>query len=279
MDLWFKEIHHGSIGFCLKVKQTLFSGESEFQKLDIIDTEAMGRVMLLDGLVMLTEKDEFIYHEMIAHVPLCVHPAPKQVLIIGGGDGGTVREIIRHPGVEHIDLVEIDKMVVDQSLQFFPDVANQLNNPKVTIHYKDGITFVREHKNFYDLIIIDSTDPIGPAVGLVSKEFYADCHQALKENGLLTAQTEGPFFDEEIIKPIYRNLSQFFLHTRMYLSAIPSYPGGYWSFAFASKKYQPLMDINKERADLISQQTRFYNSKIHAASFALPNFVKEFYLG
>ncbi len=277
MDLWFKEIHNGSFGLLIKVRRSLYHGESQYQKLDIVETEDMGRMMLLDGLVMFTERDEFVYHEMIAHVPLTVHPNPGNVLVIGGGDGGTVREIARHPQVTRIDLVEIDELVVDKAKEFFPTVSCELDNPKVTVHYKDGIEFVKKSKDKYDVIIVDSTDPIGPAVGLFSHEFYQDCFNALQKDGILTAQTESPFFDVELIKKIYANLQQAFPLFRMYLAPVPTYPGGYWSFAFASKKYRPILDLNKERAETISRSTKFYNPQIHVSGFSLPNFVKKIF--
>ena len=275
MGLWFTEKHTKNLGITLKVKTALFHGKSEYQVIDVLDTFEFGRMLLLDGLVMITERDEFVYHEMITHIPICVHPAPSNILVIGGGDGGTIREILRHPEVKRADLVEIDKLVIEKSMEFFPSVSSKLKDPKVNIIVKDGIRYIKEHRKEYDVIIIDSTDPIGPGEGLFKREFYKSVFDSLKEDGIMVAQTESPFVNENLVANIFKNIKAIFPIVKMYTASIPTYPGGYWSFSFGSKKYDPIKDFNQKRAADIQAQLKYYNSDIHKASFALPNFVQK----
>ena len=245
MDMWYTEKHTDNVGITMKVTQTLFSGKSEYQQLDIVETVDYGRMMLLDGLVMVTERDEFIYHDMIAHPALFTHPDPKKVLVVGGGDGGSIREIMKHPGVELAVLCEIDGLVIDKSIELLPTMACDIdgNNPRVKLHIDDGIAYIREHQNEFDVILIDSTDPIGPAVGLFEEDFYRLVHGALKKDGIMVAQSESPFYHAEIQKKMYTNLRAVFPIVEMYQAFIPTYPSGFWSFAFASKTYHPVKDF------------------------------------
>ena len=275
MGIWFTEKHTKNLGITLKIKTALFHGKSEYQVIDVLDTFEFGRMLLLDGLVMITERDEFVYHEMITHIPICVHPNPSNILVIGGGDGGTIREILRHPEVKRADLVEIDKLVIEKSMEFFPSVSSKLKDPKVNIIIKDGIRYIKEHRNEYDVIIIDSTDPIGPGEGLFKREFYKSVFDSLKEDGIMVAQTESPFVNENLVANIFKNIKAIFPIVKMYTASIPTYPGGYWSFSFGSKKYDPIKDFNQKRAADIQAQLKYYNSDIHKASFALPNFVQK----
>jgi len=212
---------------------------------------------------------------MITHIPICVHPAPSNILVIGGGDGGTIREILRHSEVKRADLVEIDKLVIEKSMEFFPSVSSKLKDPKVNIIVKDGIRYIKEHRKEYDVIIIDSTDPIGPGEGLFKREFYKSVFDSLKEDGIMVAQTESPFVNENLVANIFKNIKAIFPIVKMYTASIPTYPGGYWSFSFGSKKYDPIKDFNQKRAADIQAQLKYYNSDIHKASFALPNFVQK----
>ncbi|AEF95255.1 Spermidine synthase [Desulfotomaculum nigrificans CO-1-SRB] len=273
MDLWFYErniVPGLSLG--LEVTSTVHSEQTEFQHLAIVDTKAMGRVLFLDNIIMTSTKFEFVYHEMITHVALNTHPNPKKVLVIGGGDGGAIREIIKHPRVEKAVLVEIDRRVVETAKEFLPEISCGLNDPRVEVLYQDGIKYVQEHQNEFDIIITDSTDPIGPAVGLFEKGFYESCRDALKEDGIFVAQTESPYYDVNLLPKVQKNTRDIFPITKLYLAFIPEYPGGCWSFTIGSKKYDP------EAADLSNwpnYPTRYYNPGIHKAAFVLPNFVRE----
>lgn len=274
LDIWLREAYRNEIAFSVRVTGYLWTGRSKYQTLDIVDTHALGRVLLLDGLFMTTEKDEFIYHEMIAHTPLFTHPSPERVLVIGGGDGGTIREAVKHPSVERADLVEIDSLVIEKSKEFLPTISCALDHPKTRIHCTDGIQWVKDRKGEYDVIIVDSTDPIGPAVGLFSEAFYDDCSRALTPQGVLAAQTESPFFSEDQVRAIHQNLRKVFPQVRAYTAAIPTYPGGFWSFALASKGPDALTGPSPERLAVFGESLKYYNSEIHRAAFALPNYLR-----
>lgn len=277
MDLWYTEKHSDNVGITLKTSGTLFSGKSEFQQLDILETLEYGRMMLLDGLVMCTERDEFVYHDMIAHPALFTHPDPKQVLVIGGGDGGSIREIMKHQNVELATLCEIDGLVIEKAVELLPSMACEIDgsNPRVKLHVDDGLAYIREHQNEFDVILVDSTDPIGPAVGLFEEDFYRLVFGALKEDGIMVAQSESPFYHAEIQQNMYRNLRAVYPVVEMYQAFIPTYPSGYWSFAFASKKYHPVKDFDRERAAKRSFYTKYYNEDLHLGAFMLPTFAKE----
>jgi spermidine synthase len=277
LELWFTEKHTPNVRFSIKVDRQLYSGKSEFQRIDIFDSREFGRFLTLDGYMMLTEKDEFIYHEMISHVPMAVHPKAKNILVIGGGDGGTVREVLRYPTVEKIDLVEIDELVVEVCKKFLPQTAGALCDPRVNFYFEDGLKFIRHCKNEYDVIIVDSTDPFGPGEGLFTKEFYGNCYKALKEDGIMVNQHESPFYTEDAyaMQRAHKRIVESFPISRVYQVHIPTYPSGHWLFGFASKKYHPVNDLNSVKWNALGLKTRYYNPKLHAGSFYLPNYVEE----
>lgn len=275
MDFWFTETIHDVVGTTIKVREKIFSGRSNYQKIEIVDTYQFGRALILEDSVQLTEKDEFIYHEMISHVPLFTHPNPEHVLVIGGGDGGTVRELMKHPTVARAKLVEIDPLVIEKSKQFLPFVSCEMENPRVEVIVQDGIQYVKRHKRTFDVILIDSTDPVGPAVGLYQKEFFEDVHEALKDDGIMVSQSESPFFDRDVVRELYAVLKPLFPIRKMYLAPIPSYPSGFWSFAFCSNKHDPIVDNRCDNLRRLNLSTRYYNEAIHQAAFAIPNFIQE----
>lgn len=272
MELWYTEKQTENFGITCKITQTLHTEKTEFQDLAVIDTVEFGRMLVLDGMVMTTIRDEFVYHEMISHVPLNTHPSPKNVLVIGGGDGGAIREIVKHPLVEKATLVEIDRRVVEVSREFLPEISCGLDNPKVTVIYDDGIKHVRDNPNTYDVIMVDSTEPVGPAVELFSGNFYHSIFASLKEDGLFVAQTESPLFNANLITSCYREISKVFPLTKLYLASIPTYPSGLWSFTMGSKKYDPeAIDITKAP----SYPTKYYTPRVHKGAFKLPKFVED----
>ncbi|MFA5498796.1 MAG: polyamine aminopropyltransferase [Candidatus Cloacimonadia bacterium] len=277
MELWYTEKHSDYSGFTLKVKETLYTAESEFQKLTVLDTYKYGKVLLLDGLVMLTESDEFVYHEMISHPALYSHPNPEKVLIIGGGDGGTLREVVRHSTVKKAVLAEIDEIVVEASRKFFPQLAVGFDSPKAEIQITDGIKYVKETSERFDLIIVDSTDPIGPAEGLFNFEFYENCSKILTDDGLIVTQSETPFLKEfsRFIPTIQDHFRRIFPINKLYLANIPTYPTGLWCFSLGSKKYNPVENFQRQRYLDDNLKLSYYNDEIHRAAFSLPNFVKE----
>lgn len=277
MELWFSERHTPSVQFSIKVDRQLFSGQSEFQRIDVFDSQEFGRFLTLDGYMMLTEKDEFIYHEMITHVPMAVHPYPRSVLVIGAGDGGVIRELTRYDMIEQIDLVEIDETVVKVCREYLPQTACRMDDPRVTIHYQDGLKYIRSCKDKYDLIIIDSTDPFGPGEGLFTKEFYGNCYKALHEDGIMVNQHESPFYDEDALamQRAHHRIVECFPISRVYQAHIPTYPSGHWLFGFASKKYHPVIDLDIGRWREFGLDTKYYNPKLHIGSFSLPTYVEE----
>ena len=276
MDLWFSEPHTPDVKMSIRVDRQLHSEQSEFQRIDIFESKEFGRFLTLDGLMMLTEKDEFIYHEMITHVAMASNPEIKNVLVIGAGDGGTVRELARYDTIEHIDMVEIDERVVEVSKEFLQQTACRLDDPRVNIVYDDGLRFVRRKENCYDLIIVDSTDPFGPGEGLFTSEFYGNCFNALTEKGILVNQHESPYYadDAKAMQRAHKRIKEFFDVCRVYQAHIPTYPSGHWLFGFASKAIDPLTaDIEKWNS--LGLKTRYYNTDLHRGCFAIPNYVKE----
>jgi spermidine synthase len=277
MDLWFTENHTENVRFSIKVDKQLVSKQSKYQRIDVFDTYEFGRVLTLDGFLMLTEKDEFIYHEMITHVPMAVNPDIKKVLVIGAGDGGTIREILRYKTIEHVDMVEIDQEVVNICKEYLPDVACSLEDERLDIHYADGLKFVRSKCNEYDLIIVDSTDPFGPGESLFTKEFYGNCYNALNENGILINQHESPYYTQDakaMIKSHVR-ISASFENAYVYQMNIPTYPSGHWLFGFASKGLNPIKDLKADIWNKIGIETKYYNTDLHVGAFMLPNYVKK----
>lgn len=277
MELWFSEPHTKNVKLSIRVNRQLYSGESEFQRIDVFESPEFGRFLTLDGYMMLTEKDEFIYHEMMVHVPLAVHPNIKNVLVIGAGDGGVVRELVRYDTIEHIDMVEIDPMVVQVCREYLPFTTTGLDDPRVSIRYEDGLKFVRRCEDAYDLIIVDSTDPFGPGEGLFTKEFYGSCYKALHADGIMVNQHESPFYDEDVaaMQRTHARIVQSFPLSRLYQAHIPTYPSGHWLFGFASKKYHPLRDLREAEWNARRLSCRYYTTTLHKGAFYLPAYVEE----
>lgn len=277
MELWFTEKHTENVRFSIKVDRQLYAGVSDFQRIDVFDSPEFGRFLTLDGYMMLTEKDEFIYHEMIVHVPMAVRPSASRVLVIGGGDGGAVRELIHYPAIEQIDVVEIDQQVVAVCKKFLPFTACGFDDPRVSIHYEDGLKFVRRKKDEYDLIIVDSTDPFGPGEGLFTKEFYGNCFKALTESGLMVNQHESPFYpaDAEAMQRAHRKVAASFPVSLVYQAHIPTYPSGHWLFGFSSKHIHPVADFDAAGWTRLGIRTNYYTTELHVGAFALPGYVKK----
>lgn len=274
MEVWFTEDQTDDLRIGCRVRGVLFSDVSPFQKVAVLDTVEFGRMLTLDNVVQTNLKDEFVYHEMITHVGLNTLPNPKKVLVIGGGDGGSVREIVKHQSIELVVHVEIDQMVIDVAKKFLPEWSCGFADPRVEIVVDDGIKHVQENKGVYDMIIIDSTDPVGPAVGLFSEEFYRSVADALTEDGLFVAQTESPFFNAELIKQVTAAVNGIFPVTRLFWAVVPTYPGGYWTFTMGSKKYDP-QSVALDETKIAALNTKWYSPEIHRAAFMLQPFVKE----
>ncbi len=274
MNLWFTEEHTKDVRFSIRVNRHLCSQQSKYQKIDVFETNEFGRIMTLDGYIMVTEKDEFIYHDMIVHVPMAVGKDIKNVLLIGAGDGGAVRELTRYKSIEHIDLVEIDEEVVEVSREYLKGLSSGFDDERVSLHFEDGLKFVRRRKGEYDLIIVDSTDPFGPGEGLFTREFYGNCYNALTEKGILVNQHESPYYanDARAMVKIHENIKKIFPISRLYQAHIPSYSSGHWLFGFSSKVYDPL-DFDADYWNSLGIETKYYNTELHKGCFALPNYV------
>lgn len=261
--------------FGIGIRKVLFSGESEFQKIEIFHSDHFGKILVIDNCIMLTELDEFIYHEMIAHVPLYIHPRPEHVLVIGGGDGGTVREILKHRDVEKVTLVDIDKMVSEVTLKYLPDIGSALLSEKVTCLYQDGVEFVKNSAEKYDVIIIDSTDPVSVGEGLFSGNFYENCRNILNRDGILVNQAESPMFTKKWPKKIADKLRSRFPILSFYQANIPTYPSGYWLFGYSANQYHPIKDFRADKYREQNLKLKYYNDELHKACFVLPNYVRD----
>lgn len=273
MELYLTEEQTENQRLTVRVTKTLHHEQTSFQELVIVETPQWGRLLALDGFFQTNDVDEFVYHEMGAHVPLFTHADPKRVLVIGGGDGGMVREVVKHPGVEHVDLVEIDGRVIETCKEYFPKISVALTgNPKVHVHVEDGIKWVQDREAEYDVIIIDSSEPVGPGEGLFTPEFYANVYKCLTGDGVMVAQTESPWTNAHVIQRAFGGISKSFPITRLYTCAVPTYPTGLWSFTLGSKKYDPLMAEAEGRFQ--GMQTKYYTPAVHHAAFQLPRFVQ-----
>jgi spermidine synthase len=278
-DLWFSEKQAEGLLLSLRVERTLHVEKTPYQDLAVFETTHCGRVLALDGIIQLTEADEFMYHEMLVHVPMLTHPRPETVLVVGGGDGGSVREILKHPSVLRVDLAELDERVVEASKRYFPALSSGFSDPRVHITFGDAIAFVKGARGRYDVMIVDSPDPIGMARGLFEKEFYESVNEALKPDGILCCQTESPVINGDVVKRVFQDLSSIFPVTRLYLGSMPTYQSGLWSYTLASKKYDPLdsmcLEDVKERAAKNDLGARYFTPEVFKASFLLPVFVKD----
>ena len=277
MEIWFSEFHTGNVKLSVRINKQLYSGESEFQRIDVFDSIEFGKFVSLDGNIVFSDKDEFIYDEMVTHVPMAVHPKVRNVLIIGGGDGGVAKELIQYPEIESIDVVEPDKLFVDVCREIFPEVACGLDDPRVAVHYDDGLRFLRNKKGRYDLIINDSTDPFGYTEGLFTKEFYGSCYKALRDDGIMVYQHGSPFYDEDEAecRSMHRKVFRSFPISRVYQAHIPPCPSGSWLFGSAPKKYHPLLDFKPERFQELDIKTWYYTPNLHQGAFMLPRYVED----
>lgn len=277
MSQWISEEQTPHLRLSTEVSEVLYDGESEFQKIAVFKSEEYGTMLQLDGVFQTSEREEFIYHEMIAHIPLFLHPNPERVLIIGGGDGGAARECVRHDSVKEVTMVEIDGKVVELAKQYLPTIAKAMieENPKLTVKIGDGIGYMAEQEDYYDVIIVDCSDPIGPGEGLFTEAFYKNTMKALRKDGLFVQQTESPMLHQPLVKKVFSYVNNHFPIARLYTAYIPIYPAGMHCFTMGSKQYDPLTwEPNREQ----NFTTKYYNKDIQKAAFALPNFVKE-YLG
>lgn len=274
MSLWYGETF-GATRLQLRVTKSLFSGESEFQKVEIFDTDVYGRVLAIDSVFMTSEKDEFFYHEMLVHPALLTHPDPKRVLVIGGGDGGTVREVLRHPGVEACVMIEIDELVVQASKEHLPMIGTAWDDPRLDVRFADGIKYVKESdEEKYDIVLLDGTDPVGPGEVLYQMEFYQGVKRMLKDGGIFALQSESPVLMSKTFFELQGKLKRLYGEVHPYFGPVPIYASGIWSWTWATDAGNP-RDFDETRAHAIAAGSRYYNPDIHRAAFARPNYVRQ----
>jgi spermidine synthase len=273
---------NGKMALSIKIKgDRLFKEDSPYQTVEVFETEGNGKMLTIDRMIMCTETDETSYHETIVHVPMQTHPGVKDVLVIGAGDGGTIRELVRYPEIERITMVEIDEVVIRASKQFLPTISSAFNHPKLNLLVDDGIKFVESAADAaYDLIIIDSSDPVGPSEGLFTKSFYDNVYRCLRPGGVITVQSESPVFNPKAFVELNQCLKQVFGSDRVhcYLVYIPMYPTGMWSLTYCSKQgAHPIKNFDRNKAAAFTKENnlRYYNADIHQAMFALPTYIKE----
>lgn len=272
-DRWVEEDQQGVLRVRYRAKRTLFSAKSEYQQVDIVETPGFGRMLFTDGSAMLSERDERVYHEMIAHVPLFARPGIRRVLVIGGGDGGTVREVLRHPGIEICRLVEIDETVVEACRRHLPQTAAALDDPRVDVRIEDGLTHVERGDECYDLVLVDSNDPEGPAEPLFGTRFYANVQRVLSDGGIVVSHAHSPFYNLSEQEGLLRILEEHFRYVRIYNYSNLTYPGGLWSFTFAGKgDLCPVADLDPARVERSGLDFHYYNARVHRAAFSLPQF-------
>ncbi len=270
--IWFTEYWTENVGLTVKATQVKRI-KSKYQEILILETPEFGKMLVLDGLVQTTERDEFIYHELLAHPAMLMHKNPERVLVIGGGDGGTIREVLKHKTVKEVHLCEIDEEVIIASEKYLPTISEKLRDPKVKIFIEDGNTFLSERQNYYDVIIMDSSDPVGASEVLFSEEFYQKVKSSLREGGIMVAQTESPFLQEDYFKKAVHGIRKVFRNYGVYLGYIPTYPSGMWSFTIASDFVDVKYPVHGEKLKEI--KTRYINEEIYRNLFTLPQFIKE----
>lgn len=267
-ELWLVEDERENMKVSYRIKEVIFQASSDFQHVMILDSYDFGRMLVLDGAVQTTALDGHIYNEMITHIPLSIHPNPERVLIIGGGDCGAAREVVKYDQVKQVDMVEIDEMVVKVCKEHLQEVSGNLSDPRVNFIFNDGIKHVENLENVYDVIIVDSSDPVGPAVQLFEKKFYANIHRALKEDGLMVCQSQSPLFHRPVMEQTVQHIRDLYPISNVYWATVPTYPGGFWSFTLGSKKYK---DIHVQSFD---KDTKYINQTILKSCFDLPVFLR-----
>lgn len=277
-DEFFTEEQTGNVHFSLRIRQWLRRKMTKYQFLEIAETCELGKLLALDGKVMLTEGDEKFYHEMLVHPPMVIHDHPRSVLIIGGGDGGTLREVLKHPTVESVTLVELDGEVVEECRRWLPEVSQgAFDDRRVNVVIENGEKFVRHRESEFDIVIVDSTDPTGHAKPLFSQPFYIACKRALREGGVLCTQCGTPFYFKDEVKNVVRLLRGVFKSVRLYIGFVPTYPSGLWAYCVSSDRNLNLgLEELKRRYEARKLDGfAYYTPEVHEASFVLPPFIME----
>ncbi|MBR5706816.1 MAG: polyamine aminopropyltransferase [Bacteroidaceae bacterium] len=276
MEFWFTELHTPNVKFSVKVDKHLYTAENDLGRVDIFESPEFGRFLAVDGYIIFTQRDEFIYDEMLSHVPMAVHPAAQKILVFGSGDGGVVRELLKYKSIQQIDLIEINEGVVQACREYFPEMAESLDDPRVTIYTENALRYIRHIENEYDVIVVDSAGFYGPGESLLTREFYGSCYKALKADGIMVNQHQSPFYEEDRLETqkAHMRIVNRFPISRVYQAHIPTYPSGYWLFGFASKKYRPVLDLDADAWNQLGIKTNYYTTNLHKGCFALPAYVE-----
>ncbi len=274
MGHWYDETFDGHTRLGLRVEKTLFTGQSRYQKIEVIETVGFGRVLVIDNVFMTSEYDEFLYHEMLVHPALTTAPRIERVLVIGGGDGGTVREVLRHAEVRQCVMIEIDELVVETSKKYLPGIGTAWTDPRLEVRFINGIEYVKKSDDpAYDVILLDGTDPIGPGAILFDESFYRGCKRMLAEDGVMALQSESPLLMMDTFLQTQHKLRKLFAEVHPYLGPVPLYGTGTWSWTWCSDTGEPLRPF-PERQEAIVEASKAYNPELHQAAFALPNYIK-----
>ena len=276
MDYWFSEHHTENVKFSVKVDKHLFTNETDLGRVDIFESPEFGKFLAVDGYIIFTEKDEFIYDEMLSHVPMAVNPKAKSVLVFGSGDGGVVEEFLKYDTIEGIDLVEVNEGVIEACRLYFPETSGCLDDPRVTTYTENALRFIRHIDRDYDIIVVDSAGFYGPGESLLTREFYGSCFKALSDDGIMVNQHQSPFYDDDRLETqrAHKRIVDIFPISKIYQAHIPTYPSGYWLFGFASKKYHPTDDLKAEEWNRLGIRTDYYTTRLHRGCFALPAYVE-----
>lgn len=276
MDYWFSEHHTENVKFSVKVDKHLFTNETDLGRVDIFESPEFGKFLAVDGYIIFTEKDEFIYDEMLSHVPMAVNPKAKSVLVFGSGDGGVVEEFLKYDTIERIDLVEVNEGVIEACRLYFPETSGCLDDPRVTTYTENALRFIRHIDREYDIIVVDSAGFYGPGESLLTREFYGSCFKALSDDGIMVNQHQSPFYDDDRLEKqrAHKRIVDIFPISKIYQAHIPTYPSGYWLFGFASKKYHPTDDLKAEEWNRLGIRTDYYTTRLHRGCFALPAYVE-----
>ena len=268
-ELWLTEYSTDNLKLSMRVKDLIHTEKTPYQDLLIADTYEYGRTLMLDGAYQLTERDEFTYSEMMSHVPICAHPDPKNVMIVGGGDGAIMREVLKHSCVKKCTLIDIDERVIESSKKFMPFAGNSFSDSRADVKCMDAMKYIRETNERYDVVIIDSTDPVDFAAGLFQSGFYEDVKRVMTDSAMLTELTESPFTDTDLMTQAIQEMRKVFPCVRMYWGVVPTYPSGMWTYGLASmceSSFEPVRSV---------APTKYYTNEIHRASFILPPFLEE----
>ena len=276
MDYWFSEHHTENVKFSVKVDKHLFTNETDLGRVDIFESPEFGKFRAVVGYIIFPEKDEFIYDEMLSHVPMAVNPKAKSVLVFGSGDGGVVEEFLKYDTIERIDLVEVNEGVIEACRLYFPETSGCLDDPRVTTYTENALRFIRHIDREYDIIVVDSAGFYGPGESLLTREFYGSCFKALSDDGIMVNQHQSPFYDDDRLETqrAHKRIVDIFPISKIYQAHIPTYPSGYWLFGFASKKYHPTDDLKAEEWNRLGIRTDYYTTRLHRGCFALPAYVE-----